>query len=433
MEANEIKDFLQENAIHTVELGFADMQGVLRGKRVPARHFLKILEEGFALCKACFVWDIQCGIFPGVDLASFDNGFFDIEAKPLLDTLTKVPWREGSAFALSEVYDEHGGIVEAAPREVLKRVLKKAGDLGYRPLIGAELEFYLLDSQNKPLYDGIQCYSLFKGSELEFVLQEIRLSLEQIGIYVEASNTEYGPAQVEINLEYGDALTIADNAIIFKNAVKEIARKHGLRATFMAKPWAGESASGFHVHQSLWDLERKGNLFATDDHLAQQYLAGILHNTRDLTALGSPSVNSYKRFRDHSFAPVNVTWGHDNRTVATRTLLGHGNASRIENRAGAADANPYLIIAANVAAGLDGIINNLTPPPASNQNAYLAKAPTLPGTLDEALSLLESSKLAREYFGNQFVDTFLAIGRHEVSLFNEAVTDWERDRYLEMA
>lgn len=429
---SEIQKIIEEKKIQTIEAGFGDLQGSLRGKRIPARQFLKILEPGFNLCKAALAWDIQCGIFP-IDLVSFDNGYPDLVAKPILESFKEIPWREGSAFVLCDLFDEHGAPLDVAPREVLRRVVAKANALGYRPVIGAELEFYLLNAQRKPYYEGIQCYSLYRGTELEFILKEIREQVEAFGIEVEASNTEYGPAQIEINLVYDDAQAIADKTLLFKNAVKEIARKHGLYATFMAKPWAEESGSGFHVHQSLWDLERQANLFAEDPALAGSYLAGLLATTREFTAFAAPTINSYKRVRDHSFAPINVTWGHDNRTVATRSLLGIGGASRLEQRNGAADANPYLIIAASIAGGLHGIANKLQPPPAQQGDAYLAAAPRLPETLRESLDLLAASVVAPAFFPRTFLEHFLAVGRHEVSVYDHAVTDWERERYLEMA
>ena len=432
---DDIARTIQERAIHTVEIGFADIPGVLRGKRVPAKHFLKTAHHGVVICKAALAWDIQCEVFPGIDLASFENGYPDMVAKPLWHTFREVPWRPGSAFLLAEPYTEHGDRIDEAPRAVLQGVLDRANALGYRPLIGAELEFYLLSAERTPLYSGIQCYSLYKGTELEFILREIRLALDKLGIPVEAANPEYGPAQVEINLEYGDALTVADQTVLFKHAVKEIARQHGLFASFMPKPWSEESGNGFHVHQSLWDPERRTNLFDADDAIAQHYLAGLLATAREFLALEAPSVNAYKRYRDHSFAPTNVSWGGDNRTVSTRALLGIGAGSRIEHRTGSSDANPYLIIAANIAAGLYGITHALQPP-ASHfaQNAYLDdNAALLPGTLHAALELLSGSTAAREFFSERFLQHYLGIGRHEVALFDRAVTDWERARYLEMA
>jgi len=422
----EIKKFIEENKIHTVNLGFADINGVLRGKTLPARHFLKIAESGTGLAKAPFAWDIQCGVYDDIEFANFNNGFPEMIAKPILSTLKKIPWRAGSAFALAEIVDEEGRSIEENPREVLKKVLKRYKDLGLRPIVGSELEFYLLDSEKKPVFDGIQCYSLLKGAELEYVIEEMRNSLEDLGIALEAFHIEYGPGQIEVIPECDDALEMADKTILIKHSIKEIARKHGLYATFMAKPWAQESGSGFHVHQSLWDLELKNNYFNTDKGVTANYLAGLLKHARDFMVYGSPTINDYKRFQPNSFAPTKVTWAHDNRTVATRSLLGLGDNSRFEQRNGSAAANPYLIIAASLASGLDGIINKLIPPENQEEDSI-----EFPITLDSALNYFEQSISAKEYFGEKFVKLFLTLGRHEVDLYNSAVTDWEWDRYLE--
>lgn len=415
-----------------MEFGFADIHGILRGKRVPARHFLKIAEEGSALAKAPFVWDIQCAVFPGPELANFHNGFPDMVAKPILSTFRPVPWREGSAFVLCDLLEMDGSPITVSPREILKKVISRANARSLRPKIGSELEFYLLDRDRKPLFDGIQCYSLYRGSELEYVIKEMRTGIEEFGIELEAFHVEYGPAQIEVIPEYDDALAMADKTVLIKSAVKEIARKHGLYASFMPKIWSDESGNGYHVHQSLWDPAGRTSLFAQNRELAQNYLAGLVHTAQEFMLFGSPSVNSYKRFTDHSFAPVNASWGDDNRTVATRQL-GTGKNIRFEHRTGSADANPYLIIAASIAGGLYGIEQNLTPPEITRQNAYLLEAEPLPSTLEEGVASLDKSRIAREYFGDEFVDLYLSIGRHEAELYRRAVTDWERERYLEIA
>ncbi|MFA6342054.1 MAG: glutamine synthetase family protein, partial [Fibrobacteraceae bacterium] len=275
MSVQDIQKQLKEQGIDTIEAGFSDFQGALRGKRFPLRQLPELLHNGFATCRAALAWDIQCGIFP-IPLASFENGYPDLVARPILETLRPVPWRPGSAFVLSDIFDTEGNPLPESPREVLKKTLTHAKTLGYRPLVGAELEFYLLNENNQPVFSEIQAYSLSLGASLEYVIRDIRNHLEAFGIEVEASNTEYGPAQIEINLTYGDALQVADQTILFKNAVKEIARQHGLRATFMAKPWEDQSGSGLHLHQSLWDLERSRNLFAENPEIASQYLAGLL-------------------------------------------------------------------------------------------------------------------------------------------------------------
>ncbi len=427
MSAADIRRFIDENGIHTVEVGFADINGVLRGKRLPARHFLKIAQSGTGLAKAPFAWDIQCGVYDDIELANFSNGFPDMVARPILSTLKRVNWREGSAFVFAELLDEHAQVVEVNPREVLKKIVKRYNDLGYRPLVGSELEFYLLDSGKKPVFDGIQCYSLYRGAELEYVIQEMRNGLEGLGIELEAFHIEYGPGQIEVIPEYGDALEMADKTVLIKNSIKEIARKHGMYASFMAKPWAQESGNGFHVHQSLWDRELRNNYFNTDKALAESYLAGLLKHARDFMVLGSPTINDYKRFQLNSFAPTSVTWAHDNRTVATRSLLGLGNGSRFEQRTGSAAANPYLIIAASLASGLYGIENKLALPEKHEQESS-----QFPKTLDAALNYFEASEAAKDYLGEKFVKLYATLGRHEVELYNAAVTDWEWNRYFEM-
>lgn len=425
MELSQIEKFIADNKIHTVEVGFADINGALRGKRISARHFLKTAYNGTALAKAPFVWDIQCGVYPDTELANFDNGFPDMLAKPILSSFRKVPWREGSAFVFCDLFDEDYSPIEVSPREVLKKVLERANKLGFRPLVGSELEFYLLDANKEPLFKGVQCYSLYKGAELEYVVEEMRNGLEQLGIELEAFHIEYGPAQIEVIPEYDDALAMADKTVLIKNAIKEIARKHGLYATFMAKPWAHESGNGYHVHQSLWDLELKDNYFSRNEILSQNYLAGLIKQAKDFMVFSSPTINSFKRFQVNSFAPTKANWGNDNRTVAVRSLLGLGNGSRFEYRLGSADANPYLIIAATLASGLYGIENQLIP-------SQLASDNDLPNTLEKALDYFSTSETAKEYFGEKFFKLFLTLGRHEVELYQSAVTDWEWERYLEM-
>lgn len=428
-----VEQFFLANGIHTVELAFADIPGVVRGKRIPARHFLKTLEKGIPFCKAVLGWDLACDIFPGIPFASFDNGYPDLVARADVSTLKLVPWRTGVAWVIADLYTEHGEIHEVAPRHVLKRVIASAEELALRPKIGPELEFYLLDEELNPLYGGIQCYSTSHAAGLADVLDEITTTLESVGIEVEAAGTEYGPAQIEINLGYADALTAADNVLYFKTAVREIARKHGHVATFMAKPWATESGSSFHLHQSLWSVDGETNLFDGDEKLGASYLAGLQSTARDFQAVVAPTVNAYKRFVEESFAPVNVTWGVDNRTAATRTLLGEGSASRLEQRTGSADANPYLIAAANLAAGLHGVRNELTPGNATSDDAYASRtAERLPATLRDALDALESSAVPRQALGDAFLDAFITIERHEVAIWERAVTDWERDRYLRL-
>jgi len=432
MSKSHAESFLTENGIHTVIVSFPDQSGVARGKRIPTAHFLRTIEHGIPFCKAALGWDIACDIFPGIPWASFDNGYPDFVARADVSTLRLAPWHQGTAWVFADLFTEHGEVVEAAPRRVLKQVLASAAEAGYIAKVGAELEFYLTDTDGKPVYDGIQCYSVEFGSVVEEVLGDIRAALLIAGVDVEAAGTEYGPAQIEINLAYDEALKVADDALFFKTAVREIAKKHGLRASFMAKPWAEESGNSFHLHQSLWSLDEETNLFADGSELAHQYLAGLLAHTRELQLLSAPNVNSYKRYREQSFAPVNVSWGVDNRTTSARALFAHGSASRIEHRNGGADANPYLLIAANVASGLAGIADGLTPPEPIAADAAEIDAPLIPRTLKAAVALFDASEFARTAFGPTFVDAYSVIANHEVAIWENAVTDWERDRYFDL-
>ena len=428
---DKIKKIIKEKGIRTVEVIHADTLGILGGKMIPTKSFLKNYNSGFGVCKASLGWDIQGNLFEGLEITDFKTGCPDVIVKPILSTFREIPWRKGSAFVFGELYEENGEIFKLTPREILKQLVIRYEDLKYKPLVGVELEFYLLDNEKQKLHQGIHSYSLSKGVELEYVLGEIRNNIEKIGIDLEATHSEYGPGQIEIIIEYGNALEVADKTVLIKSIVKEIARKHGLYATFMAKPWAGESGSGFHVHQSLWDLELKKNVFQQDEKVATQYLAGLASTSSEFMAFSSPSINSYKRFTKFSFAPVNESWGHDNRTAAVRSLLSNEKGSRLEQRIGSADANPYLVIAASLAGGLYGLENELNLNEDASNDAYSTLKKPLPRNLEQALNRLEKSKAAQKYFGEEFVKLFLAIGRNEISLYEEAVTDWEFNRYFE--
>ena len=430
-----VRAFFQEHNIRTVEIGFSDMHGILRGKRLAAPYFLEKMQSGFAFAKAVLCWDLQCGIFPeypGQEWTTFDTGYADFKAVPDLATLCKVPWRERTALVLCDLY-EHGDYCTRSPRNLLRRAVQQAEGMGLVVHTASELEFYLLDRERKPVYQGLQTYSLNRGSDLEPMLEEARLSLEDMGIACEACNVEHGPAQVELNLGHAPALRAADNTLLFKYVIREIAKKHGYIASFMPKPFENESGNGFHVHQSLWDREQGINVFDADERLTRGYLAGLLQYMREFYVLGSPSINAYKRRKSYTFAPINVTWGGDNRTVAVRALTGAGKGSRLEQRCGAADANPYLITASNLVAGLAGIQVGLQPPAMIEGDAYAVAAPGLPTSLAEALDRFEGSEMAHKFFGTDFVRLFTGMGRHEIDLFNAAITDWEVNRYLEWA
>ncbi len=437
MDIGELEARCKEFDIRTVECIFPDAQGLPRGKRIPTRHFLDTAYRGFELANAALVWGRQCDVIQEIGYTNFDTGYPDMVAVPDLQSFRPVPWHPGAASVICDCREPGGDEVSVSTRRILKDVVAHANALGYEPKVGAELEFYLLDANGQPLYAEIDCYSLVRGAMLEPFMQRLRDALEAMGVVIEACNTEYGPAQVEMNMHYTNAIDAADDTLRFKMAVKEIALQMGYRATFMAKPLPEQSGSGFHLHQSLAERTGGDNAFAQasqddlESGLMGRYLAGLTEHMPAITALGSPTVNAYKRISDHSFAPTRVCWGMDNRTVGVRAIAGHGPANRLEWRGGAADANPYLVVAACVAAGLDGIERSLTPSPRVTGDAYTrADLALLPATFESALAVLEHDAFLASVLG-EFHQVFLALGHYELSLWHSAVTDWERARYID--
>ena len=437
MDIAAVEQICGEQGIHTIECSFPDAQGTPRGKRIPTGHFLHTAHRGFELANAALVWGRHNDVIQDIPYTNFDTGYPDMVAVPDLSTFRPVPWRPGAASVICDCQEHGGAEVAVSTRHLLKEVVGEARRMGYEPMIGPELEFYLLDQSGAPVYAATDCYSLSRGATLEPLLARVRESLAQMGIEVEACNTEYGPAQVELNIRYSDALQAADNTMRFKMAVKEIACEMGYRVTFMAKPFAGESGSGFHVHQSLNAAGSGTNAFGgssasgLEAELMGQYLAGVLAHMAAINALGSSSINAYKRVNDHSFAPTSVCWGMDNRTVGVRAIAGQGSANRLEWRGGAADANPYLVVAACLAAGLDGIRQGMRPPARIEGDAYARPdLPLLPATFEASLDALEGDDFTRQLLGD-FLHVFVALGRHELSLWRSAVTDWERARYMD--
>jgi glutamine synthetase len=424
------KKYITDHHITSVEIGFADINGSIIGKRLPVRFLLDHPTDGTSICRAPLTWDIQSEYFTTSRFAAFENGASDMTLKPDYSTLREIPWRPGTAFAIADLVIDTGYIIQVAPRQILKNILKRFEKTGYAAKVGSEIEFYLLDGEKKPLFGGKETYSIGKIGWHSDIVDEIIKNLEAFNIPVEAIHTEYGPGQMEMILQYGDALTNADNAVIAKNAVKEIARKKGLYATFMAFPFNGISGSGYHLHQSLWTADGK-NAFNENCELLLRYAAGILSGTSEFMALAAPSVNSYKRLSDMSFAPTRVGLGYDNRTISTR-LVGKGQATRIEQRTGSADANPYFLVAASLASGLYGLENKLPPAEILEGNGYYnEKLEKMPRSLVQAAALFEKSEKAVEYFGKEFVYIFNELINFDIGVHNTTVSEWERERYLE--
>ncbi len=457
MDIKAAAELLRHNNVQTVRIGGADLDGVYRGKRVSADHFLAAAEEGFPQCNVLFGWDIQDHVIGSLPYSNWETGFGDIVMRPDLSTLAVVPWEEGSASVVCDFYTEAGEPLAIAPRFVLQRVVRRALDAGFRPVMAAELEvrFFREDQESlrekrfsdlRPLNPGLNCYSIHHASIDEPLIGRVRQCMNDYGIPVDAYNREHGAGMYEINLRHTDAVRAADQTMLYKSGCKEIAAQMGAIPTFMAKLADGIDGCGGHIHQSLWRLPAGGQGADGDEsafwdqggdhHLSpalKHYLAGLLATLPELMLMYAPNVNSYKRFVPWTWAPTNLTWGLDNRTVALRVIASSPAAIRVENRVPGADINPYLAFAASLAGGLHGIESGLEPPPPTRGNAYqLTDAGLLPRTLPEALERFRASALARKWFGEEFVEQYAAFRQWEVEKHRLAVSDWERRRYFEM-
>jgi glutamine synthetase len=438
---SELEEAVGDGSIDTVVVAFTDMQGRLMGKRLHGEFFLEgdVAEEGVEGCNYLLALDMEMDPTPGYGIASWERGYGDFGLKPDLATLRRIPWLEATALVLCDVVWHDGSPVNPSPRQVLKRQVERAAEVGYTAKFGSELEFYLLkDSYEEahakhyrdltPSVPYILDYHILATTYDEPLIRQIRNGMQGAGIRVETSKGEAWPGQQEINFRFDDAVTMADNHTIYKNGAKEIAHLNGQSITFMAKPdhtWIGNSC---HIHSSLW---RDGeSAFAGESDVFKQYLAGQIASLKELAIFLAPTINSYKRFAAGSWAPTTLAWGHDNRTCGFR-IVGHGAGLRAETRIPGGDANPYLAFAALLAAGLNGVEQGLELPPALEGNAYESDAERFPHSLREAIAALEGGTMARAELGDDVVDHYLNYARTEQRLFDEAVTCYERERMFE--
>jgi glutamine synthetase len=436
-----LEELRADESIDTVIMAFTDMQGRLLGKRLHRDFFFEKVDDGHGTegCNYLLALDMEMEPTPGYELASWERGYGDFDLQPDLSTLRRTPWLEATALVLCDVQWADGSPVRPSPRQVLREQVERARAHGFRAMVGSELEFYLLResyeeahqkgySNLTPSVPYILDYHILASSYDEPLLRQIRNGMQGAGILVETSKGEAWPGQHEINFRYADALTMADNHVVYKNGAKEIAHLNGCSITFMAKPdhtWIGSSC---HIHSSLWRDEESA--FTGQSEIFNQYLAGQIACARELAIFFAPTINSYKRFANGSWAPTTLAWGMDNRTCGFR-IVGHGAGMRVETRIPGGDANPYLAFAATIAAGLYGIENGLALPPALEGNAYVSDAERFPSTLREAIGALESGTMARAALGDDVVDHYLNYARTEQELFDRVVTNWERERMYE--
>ena len=430
------KEFLRQHSIKKVRLVFADQNGLMRGKNVPAEYFLKSMEKGFGFAQSIFAMDIEGETIAETRLL-WEHGDPDYQAIPDLDTLTLVPWKEGMAQVIVEAFVELGRPFFADPRYILKKVLSKFAEAGYTAKVAAELEFYLLHGDTRrPTTTGTQAYSILHIVSVEKIIEQLEKHAAAMGIPLEATLSEYAPGQFEINLRYEDALQMADHTFLFRNMVKETAAQLGNHATFMAKPFAESAGSSFHLHMSLWKEGK--NVFARhageEEDLPQSllhFIAGSQYYLNSAMAFFAPHVNSYKRLRPGSYAPINDSWGFDNRSVSLRVPAAQGSASRLENRIPGADGNPYLVIAAALAIGWLGMEEKLLPKPPVAGNAY-ELAPAVPRDLFAALEALQAAPNVVQLLGEDFVHVYTAVKRAEWKKYVGVITEWEKGRYFEL-
>ncbi len=416
----------------TVVLGVGDLNGIMRGKRIPASHWATIRDEGLLMSNAMLAMDMTCDVWD-TPYTNMGTGYPDLKVVPNSEHLHSMPWDPGAAFVFGRIEKVDGTPVEIDPRNALIGVLDKAAEMGYEVLIGAELEFFLLDRETlQPHESGIQVYGLERAMELEPVLGPIRNDLLVAGIPIEQSNPEYAPGQVEVNIRYSTALETADRVVAFRGMVKQLAVTHGYLATFMSKPFLDVSGNGFHVHHSL-QADGK-NAFADRGHLSVvglQYLAGMQRHMIELAVFAASTPNAYRRRQSYSFGPINNAWGVDNRTCGLRVIEGNDAAVRVEQRDGSADVNPYLLIAGQVAAGLKGIEEEMEPATAEASDGYAdAEAEPLPTDLATAVALARGSKLIAEIIDADLLEIYLQQAEREIEFVSAQVTEVEIERYL---
>ena len=437
---------VERGEIDTVVVAITDMQGRLQGKRIHGNHFVnEVLKHGTEGCNYLLAVDIDMNTVSGYAMSSWDSGYGDMVMRPDMSTLHRIPWQEGAVGVLCDVLREDGSDVVASPRQVLRKQIDRLADKGMAAFVGTELEFIVfMDSYEEAWDAGYRQltpanqynvdYSILGGARVEPILRRIRLGMSGAGLEVESAKGECNLGQHEIAFKYNEALVSCDRHSIYKTGSKEIAAQEGVSLTFMAK-YDEREGNSCHIHVSFRGLD--GSMVMADDSdpegmsaLCKAFIAGQMAHMEELTLLFAPTINSYKRYVEGSFAPTAIRWGRDNRTCAFR-LVGHGPSLRLENRVPGGDVNPYLAVAGIIAAGMDGIERGLPLEPPLTGNAYTSDSTRVPDSLAKSVALWEGSEWVRETFGAEVQDHYARMGRVELESFGRAVTDWERYRGFE--
>ena len=442
---DELRVLVEAGEIDTVTVAITDVQGRLQGKLLGAEYFInEVAGHSSEGCNYLLAVDVEMNTVEGYAISSWSSGYGDLVMRPDLSTLRLIPWQPGAALVICDVLWPSGAPVVQSPRQILQAQVDRLAERGLQAFAGTELEFIAFDTSYEDAQRGGYRevvpsnlynvdYSLLGSVRVEPLLREIRNAMAGAGFYVEGTKGECNFGQHEITFKFRDAVGTCDNHSIYKFGAKVLASNAGKSITFMAK-YNEREGNSCHIHLSFRGTDGSIVMAGDREHgfseLMEHFIAGVLDALPDFTYFLAPNINSYKRFVKGSFAPTAVAWGFDNRTCAVR-VVGKGPALRAELRVGGADLNPYLAVAAFIAAGLHGMDNALPLPPLVTGNAYEAAVDQLPTTLVDAAARLGSSELARKAFGDDVVDHYVNAARVEIDAFERAITDWERVRGFE--
>ncbi len=451
MSTQEIFKYVRNHPSLKVKIAYADIDGVLRGKYISTEKFLSFTDGATTFCDVAFGWDVNDVAYDNGQYTGWHSGYPDAPTRIDFTTFRKIPWENDLPFFLGEIVDSKGNPAFVCPRQLLKKVYADSKREGFTPFFAQEFEWFNFQetpqsAQDKnyknltPLTPGMFGYSILRTTLENPFFSDLFDLLKKFRVPIEGLHTETGPGVLEAAIQYAGVIEAADRATLFKTGVKEIAYKHGVMATFMAKISESLPGCGGHVHQSLWDKTGKKNLFfdAKDKHhmseVMKSYVAGQLYCLPHLLPMYAPTINSYKRLVEGAWAPTTLTWGVDNRTVALRVLSGGSKSCRLETRVIGADVNPYLAMAAALASGLYGIKKKLKLKQlATMGNGYKDFSNgVLPDNLHEATQQMKQSVVAKEVLGEQFVEHFTQTREWEWRQHLKAVTDWEYKRYFEI-
>jgi glutamine synthetase len=447
---DQLRELVGREEIDTVLVVFTDLYGRFMGKRFDASFFLdQVASDGTHACNYLLTVDMEMEPVPGYQFANWDLGYGDFHILPNLDTLRIASWLDRTALVLSDVESESShGLVNVAPRSLLKRQVERATKLGLEVMGASELEYYIFrDSYRETMKKGygdltaagwyLEDYHALQGGREEDLNGSARRHLAASGVPVESTKGEWGIGQHELNIRYCEVVEMADRHGVLKQCLKEVADRLGASVTFMAKYAADQAGSSCHVHMSLW--QNGVNAFVGDVEVGElrvsdtfrHFVGGWLARLPEVMVFLAPTVNSYKRFQSESWAPTRLAWSVDNRTAGIR-VVGSGSSLRLECRVPGADCNPYLTYAALLSAGLDGIANETEPPEIFVGDVYQTDAlPSVPRSLGEAVARFENSNFAKATFGEDVVEHYAHFFHVEQDAYDRCVTDWERRRYFE--